>query len=115
MCEPPFEPYSGPTFCPHPHVGVVKTRKTKDGETRRKQLEIDFVASSGNRKYYIQSAYSLYPAEKEQQEKASLLNAMDEFKKIIVTGDVRKSQRDENGILVMSIYDFLLDQNSLEE
>ncbi|MGI6178048.1 MAG: ATP-binding protein [Eubacterium sp.] len=96
-------------------VGTVKTRKTKDGVTRRNKLEIDFVASSGSKKYYIQSAFSLYPAEKEQQEKASLMNAMDGFTKIIITGDVRKPQRDKNGILVMSIYDFLLDQNSLEK
>ena len=96
-------------------VGTVNTRKTNNGVTKRKQLEIDFVASSGSQKYYIQSAFSLYPAEKEQKEKASLLNAMDGFKKIILTGDVRKIQRDENGILFMDIYDFLLDQNSLEK
>ena len=98
----------------HVDAGVVNIRKTKDGVTKRKQLAIDFVASSGSRKYYIQSAYRLYPPEEEQQIKASLQAAMDAFPKIIVTGDVRKPQMDENGILVMSIYDFLLDPNSLK-
>lgn len=96
-------------------VGSVATRKTEDGKVRRKQLEIDFVAHSGSRRYYIQSAYRLYPKEKEAQEKNSLLNVHDAFKKIIVTGDVRKIQRDESGIVIMSIYDFLLDPNSLEK
>lgn len=96
-------------------VGCVATRKTEDGKVQRKQLEIDFVAHSGSRRYYIQSAYRLYPEEKKAQKKNSLLNVHDAFKKIIVTGDVRKIQRDENGIVIMSIYDFLLDPNSLEK
>ena len=96
-------------------VGSVATRKTEDGKVRRKQLEIDFVAHSGSRRYYIQAVYRLYPEEKETQEKNSLLNVHDAFKKIIITGDVRKIQRDQNGIVVMSIYDFLLDPNSLEK
>lgn len=80
----------------------------------RKQLEIDFVATLGNRKYYIQSAFRLPDAEKIRQEKASLINVKDSFKKIIIVKDVINVSRDEDGITMMSIYEFLLKENSLE-
>lgn len=96
-------------------VGVVtKRNRTEDGRQEKKQLEIDFIANMGSKRYYIQSAFSLPDEEKVKQEKASLLNVNDSFKKIIVVKDVINIQRDEYGITTMSIYDFLLNENSLE-
>lgn len=96
-------------------VGVVPIRVYgEDGSRVRAQLEIDFVATLGSRKYYIQSAFSLPDEAKEKQEKASLLKVNDSFKKIVIVKDVMNVQRDENGITTMSIYDFLLKDNSLE-
>lgn len=96
-------------------VGVVQTRTvSEDGERARRQLEVDFVANQGSRRYYVQSAYSLLDAEKRKQEKASLVHIADSFKKIVVVKDTIKVQRDENGITTMSLYDFLLNENSLE-
>lgn len=96
-------------------VGIVhKREKQENGVTAKKQLEIDFIANQGSRRYYIQSAYSLPDAEKMKQEKASLINVSDSFKKIIVVKDVINVRHDENGITIMSVYDFLLKENSLE-
>ena len=96
-------------------VGVVQKRKhEEDGKHKKKQLEIDFVANLGSQRYYIQSAFSLPDQEKEEQEKASLLNVNDSFKKIIIVKDIIKVTHDENGITTMSIFDFLLKENSLE-
>ena len=91
-------------------VGSVEIR---EGDAK-KQLEIDFVANKGNNKIYIQSALEMKTAEKVQQEQKSLLNVNDFFKKIIIVGDNIKRSRFDNGIIIMSIYDFLLDANSLE-
>lgn len=77
-------------------------------------MEIDFVANMGSRRYYIQSAFAMPTEEKRRQENASLLQVRDSFKKIIVVKDVVNVVRDENGITTMSIYDFLLKENSLE-
>lgn len=96
-------------------VGVVQKRsRNKEGGQEKKQLEIDFVANLGSKRYYIQSAFSLPDKEKEEQEKTSLLNVNDSFKKIIIVKDVIKAKHDENGIVTMSIFDFLLQENSLE-
>lgn len=96
-------------------VGVVTKRiRTKDGRQEKKQLEIDFIANMGSKRYYIQSAFYLANEEKVKQEKASFLNVNDSFKKIIIVKDVMNVQRDEYGITTMSIYDFLLNENSLE-
>lgn len=96
-------------------VGVVEKRGTdKNGKEYKKQLEIDFVANLGSKRYYIQSAFSMPTEEKRIQEKASLVNVNDSFKKIIVVKDVVNVTRDEDGITTMSIYDFLLKENSLE-
>ncbi len=94
-------------------VGSVDKRGRENGEAFHKQLEIDFVANLGSRRYYIQSALHLPDAEKERQEKASLVEVPDSFKKIVLVRDVVKPTYDENGILTMSVFDFLLDQNSL--
>ena len=91
-------------------VGSVEIRE----KNTKKQLEIDFVATKGNNKIYIQSALEMKTPEKVAQEQKSLLNVNDFFKKIIIVGDNVKKSRYDNGIIIMSIYDFLLDANSLE-
>ena len=96
-------------------VGMVEKRGVnKDGKEYRSQLEIDFVANLGSKRYYIQSAFSMPTEEKRIQEKASLVNINDSFKKIIIVKDIVNVTRDEAGITTMSIYDFLLKENSLE-
>lgn len=96
-------------------VGVVEKREmSENGKQIRKALEIDFVANLGSQRYYIQSALSMPTAEKQIQEKTSLINVADSFKKIIIVKDIVNVKRDENGIVTMSIYDFLLKENSLD-
>ena len=96
-------------------VGVVEKRGVNsEGKTERTYLEIDFIANLGSKRYYIQSAFSMPTEEKRLQEKASLVNVNDSFKKIILVKDVMNVTRDEDGITTMSIYDFLLKDNSLE-
>ena len=97
-------------------VGVVETRKrNQEGKQEKRKLEIDFVANMGSRRYYIQSAFQIPDQEKERQEKESLNNVDDSFKKIVLVKDVVKISRDEKGIVTMSIYDFLIDKDSLEK
>ena len=96
-------------------VVVVTVRTTNDSGIReQRQYEVDFVCNLGSRRYYIQSAYRMETEEKEVQEKTSLLNIDDSFKKIIITGEPSVVHRDNNGITTISIYDFLLNANSLE-
>ena len=95
-------------------VGMVVKRESDKGKDIKKHLEVDFIANLGSKKYYIQSAYSLPTTEKINQEKASLLNINDSFKKIIITKDRIKPFYDENGILTINLFDFLLDKNSLD-
>lgn len=96
-------------------VGIVPvSEKNRTGKSVRKQLEIDFVCNRGSKRYYIQSAFAMQDEEKEKQEQRSLLSTGDGFKKIIITKDALAPLYNENGILVMSIFDFLLDPHSLE-
>ena len=96
-------------------VGVVEKRIINaEGKSERRQLEIDFIANLGSKRYYIQSAFSIPTKEKLTQETASLVSVNDSFKKIIIVKDVVNVTRDERGITTMSIYDFLLKENSLE-
>lgn len=96
-------------------VGVVPIVKIgDDGKQHRSQLEIDFVCNQGSRRYYIQSAFRMNSDDKLRQEQASLLNVRDSFKKIIITGEEGLIHRNEQGITTMSIYDFLLNPDSLE-
>lgn len=96
-------------------VGVVEKRIINaEGKSERRQLEIDFIANLGSKRYYIQSAFSIPTKEKLAQETSSLVSANDSFKKIIIVKDVVNVTRDERGITTMSIYDFLLKENSLE-
>ena len=96
-------------------VGVVEKQvKQEDGKYQRKQYEVDFIVNQGSVRYYIQSAFALPDAEKVRQEKMSLLNIDDSFKKIIVVKGPAMLKRDEDGVVTMSIFDFLLNENSLE-
>lgn len=95
-------------------VGFVETRENIDGTLKRKQLEIDFVANQGNKRYYIQSAYDISNEEKMKQETKSLDNIDDSFKKIIVVRNSIKPRRNEKGYLIVGLKEFLLDPNSLE-
>ena len=97
-------------------VGVVIIQQRDSaGKMMRKQLEVDFVCNKGSKRYYIQSAYSMPTAEKMEQEQRSLVKIEDSFKKIIITKDTPAPTYNEAGILVMSVYDFLLNANSLEQ
>ena len=99
----------------HVDVGVVEYYETKqDGKRAKKQLEVDFVATKGSEKYYIQSAFALPTVEKIKQEQRGLLNIPDSFKKIIVVGDNIKVRRDDNGIITVGLRNFLLDAYSLQ-
>lgn len=96
-------------------VGVVPVvTKDEDGKQQRSNLEVDFVCNLGSKRYYIQSAYRMESDEKIKQERMSLLKVDDSFKKIIIIGEESPVLRDEVGITTMSIYDFLLKENSLE-
>ena len=95
-------------------IGVVEFRERKENELTYKQLEIDFIANKGNNKIYIQSAFSMPNEEKVNQEERPLLKVNDAFKKIIIVKDYIKRIRNENGIITMSIFDFLLDPDSLD-
>ena len=99
----------------HVDVGMVEHYETKAGGKRgKKQLEVDFVATKGSEKYYIQSAFALSTADKVNQEQRGLLSIPDFFRKIIVVGDNIKVRRDENGITTIGLRNFLLDENSLK-
>ncbi len=98
----------------HVDVGVVEYFETKpDGKKGKKQLEVDFVATKGSEKYYIQSAFALRNTGKIEQEQRGLLRIPDFFRKIIVVGDNIKVRRDENGITTIGLRNFLLDKDSL--
>lgn len=94
---------------------VTVNEKNPAGTYSRKQLEVDFVANKGSKRYYIQSAYMIPDAEKREQEIRSLLKIDDSFKKIVITSHAPAPLYDDNGILTMSIYDFLLNPDSLEQ
>lgn len=95
-------------------VGVVEVTYS-DEEKRRlqKQLEVDFVCNQGSRRIYIQSALALPTREKEEQEQMSLRNINDSFKKVIIVKD-GPTHYNEDGILILNLFDFLLKENSLE-
>ena len=96
-------------------VGVIIQYDTNEkGNSVRKQLEIDFVCNKGSKRYYIQSAYAIPDQAKMEQEQRSLMLTGDFFKRIIITKDTPAPYYNENGVLIMSVYDFLLDENSLD-
>lgn len=96
-------------------VGVVVTRECDgSGNRQQKQLEVDFVCNKGAKRYYVQSAFAIPDEAKMQQESCSLLRIHDTFKKIIVVKDTPAPWYTDNGILVISVYDFLLNADSLD-
>lgn len=96
-------------------AGVVPiVEKDKDGKVVRKALEVDFVCNLGSARYYIQSAYSLPDEAKRNQEIRPFRKIDDSFKKIVVTKDIVPTHYDENGILTVNIYEFLLNPRSIE-
>ncbi len=99
----------------HVDVGMVETReRDAEGKEARAQLEIDFIATIGSKKYYIQSAYAIPDRAKYEQETASFDKTMDSFKKIIIVEKSMKPRRDEKGYVMMGVKEFLLDKDSLE-
>ena len=97
-------------------VGVVVVNgRNKDGNSTRSQLEIDFVCNKGSKRYYIQSAYAMPDKVKMEQEQRSLMMTGDGFKKIIITGDAPAPYYNDSGVLIMNVFDFLLNPLSLEQ
>ena len=95
-------------------VGVV-AKLGRNGESRKRQYyEVDFVCNDGSRRYYIQSAYRMVDQQKMMQESASLIRIEDTFKKIIILGEYTPVLHTEDGITIISIYDFLMKENPLE-
>lgn len=96
-------------------VGVVEVNETNEKGVRSKpQYEVDFVCNQGNKRIYVQSTFEMQDSVKEKQERKSLLNINDSFKKVIILGDVSKPRMDDNGIITMGIFYFLLNENSLD-
>ena len=95
-------------------VGVVEYRKDVDGKLVRVQAEVDFVCNKADKRYYIQSAFSIPDREKMLQEQNSLTRINDSFKKIIIVKDAIKSHYNEDGVLILNLFDFLLEESSLE-
>lgn len=90
-------------------VGVVENVEKENGVSIRKSLEVDFVVNHGNHRYYIQSVYNVSSSEKMLQEQASLLSIKDAFRKIIIVNQPIMSGYNTNGILIISLQDFLMD------
>lgn len=96
-------------------VGVIMQYETTEkGTNIRKQLEIDFVCNQGSKRYYIQSAYAIPDQAKMEQEQRSLMLTGDFFKRMIITKDTPAPYYNESGVLIMNVYDFLLNENSLD-
>ena len=96
-------------------VGNITTVESDtNGKPVKKQLEVDFICRKGSKKYYIQSAYLLETEQKMAQEIRPFTKINDSFKKIVITSNTPKPFYNDDGILIMSVYDFLLNQDSLE-
>lgn len=95
-------------------VGVVESRVMRQGKSTYQQYEIDFIATNGINKYYIQSAYSLTDEGKREQELMSLKKIDDSFRKIIIVGDDIATYTDDNGYIFMSLFRFLMNDDVLE-
>ena len=95
-------------------VGVVEIVESHDGKRTKKQCEIDFVVNRGTKKYYIQSSLNVSEPSKLETELRPLKNTKDFFKKIIISKTAMKPWTDEEGILHLGLYEFLLNENSLD-
>lgn len=96
-------------------VGLVEAwKKNSAGRSERRKYEVDFVVNRGYRRYYIQSAFAMHDEEKKAQEEASLKNIDDAFKRIIIVRDDIMPYYNDNGFLILGLFDFLLNPDSLE-
>ena len=97
-------------------VGVVEiNERQENGKYVRKQIEVDFVCNKADERVYVQSAFSIPTTEKRQQEERPLVNVGDGFRKVVVTKDNVIRHNDENGILIVSLQEFLMDEGALEK
>lgn len=94
-------------------VGIVETREMEDGKQKYKQREVDFIATDGISKWYIQSAFAIPDEEKRMQETASLRKINDSFRKIVIVGTDIAPYTDADGISYMGLFDFLLQEEKL--
>ena len=90
---------------------VVLNTKNEEGKSERKQLEVDFVCNKGYERIYIQSAFALPDEEKQEQELRSLRYIKDNFQKVVIVGGLQPTYRNDDGILILNIYDFLMKDN----
>lgn len=95
-------------------VGMIESRETDEGKSKYVQHEVDFIATDGIDKFYIQSSYSLYSEEKKEQELKSLKKIGDSFQKIVIVGDDIVTYKNEDGIIFMGLYQFLLNCSILK-
>lgn len=95
-------------------VGVVEDRVKEGSKSAYRQLEVDFVVNQSSNRYYIQSAYAISDMQKMEQEQASLVKIPDSFKKFIIVNGNTPLWRNEEGITIMGVFDFLLNENSLD-
>lgn len=96
-------------------VGVVEVNERQtDGRYVRKQIEVDFVCNKADERIYVQSALTIPTTEKRQQEERPLVAVQDSFRKVIITADNVVRHRDDQGILIVNLQDFLINPNALE-
>ena len=95
-------------------VGVVEDRVKEGSKSAYRQLEVDFVVNQSSNRYYIQSAYAISDMQKMEQEQASLIKIPDSFRKFIIVNGNTPLWRNEEGITIMGVFDFLLNENSLD-
>ena len=96
-------------------VGLVECWTTdENGKRKRSKLEVDFVVNNGAERVYVQSAFNMPTKEKEKQERRSLINIADNFRKVIVVKDDIKRKIDDDGVVTIGLFDFLLDEQSIE-
>jgi hypothetical protein len=97
-------------------VGEVEIKEmNQEGKVERKRLEVDFVCNQGYKRYYIQSAFTISDDEKRETELRSLNRIGDSFRKIVIVGGSSPHYQNNDGIIFMSLYDFLINPNSLLE
>ena len=90
---------------------VTLNTKNAEGKSERKYLEVDFVCNKGYERIYIQSAFALPTEEKQEQEFNSLRQIKDSFQKIVIVGGLQPTYRNDEGILILNVYDFLMKEN----
>lgn len=96
-------------------VGLVECWTTdENGKRKRSKLEVDFVVNNGAERVYVQSAFNMPTKDKEKQERRSLINIADNFRKVIVVKDDIKRKIDDDGVVTIGLFDFLLDEQSIE-